>query len=145
VFDQEHFDLYRRYTRLRHPGGGMDTDEPAQYRGFLISPWADTRFVEFRKEGRLLAVAVTDVMNQGLSAVYTFFDPDEPRRSLGVYAVLWQIDYARREGLPWVYLGYWIAETAKMSYKTRYRPLEAYLGGEWRRLGGDDLARWLGL
>jgi arginine-tRNA-protein transferase len=145
VFEAEHFELYRRYTHSRHPGGGMDTDEPAQYRGFLISPWADTRFVEFRKEGRLLAVAVVDCMLQGLSAVYTFFDPHEPRRALGVNAVLWEIEYARQLGLPWVYLGYWINETRKMSYKTRYRPLEAYLSGEWRNLEGTELARWLGL
>jgi arginine-tRNA-protein transferase len=141
LFDPDHFELYRRYTRTRHPGGGMDSDEPAQYRGFLISAWAETRFVEFREGERLLAVAVTDVMDQGLSAVYTFFDPDEPRRGLGVNAVLWQIEYARRLGLPWVYLGYWISETPKMSYKTRYHPLEAWSAGEWHPLG-DEFARW---
>jgi arginine-tRNA-protein transferase len=140
VFDEEHFALYRRYTRLRHPGGGMDTDEPDQYRGFLISPWAETQFVEFRANGRLIAVSVIDCMAQGLSSVYTFFDPEEPRRGFGVYTILWQIEEAKRRGLPWVYLGYWIAETPKMAYKVRYRPLEALLNGQWLPLPDQDLA-----
>lgn len=134
TFEEEHFALYRRYTHARHPGGGMDSDSPSQYRQFLLSNWADTRFVEFRKDGRLLAVAVVDCLFDALSAVYTFFEPDERSRGLGVLAVLWQIGEARRLGLPWVYLGYLIEECPKMSYKVRYRPLEAFIKGSWQRL-----------
>ncbi len=134
VFDEEHFELYKRYTRGRHPGGGMDSDSPTQYRQFLLSTWSDTRCVEFRKEGRLLAVAVVDCLDDGLSAMYTFYDPDETWRGLGVLAVLWQIAEARRLELPWVYLGYFIEACPKMSYKLRYHPLEGFVQGSWRRL-----------
>lgn len=129
--DPGHFALYRRYMAHRHGGGGMDVEDPQQYRDFLISPWCDTRFVEFRLEQRLLAVAVVDCLPQGLSAVYTFFDPAESARGLGVQAVLWQVQEARRLNLPWVYLGYWIAESPKMAYKARYRPLEMFSSGRW--------------
>lgn len=133
-YEDEHFALYRRYIRSRHPGGGMDNDAPENYLSFISSPWSATRLYEFREEGRLLAVAVTDHLADGLSAVYTYFEPDEPRRSLGVFAVLWQVEHARRLGLAHVYLGYWIRETRKMAYKARFRPLEAFDGHRWRRL-----------
>lgn len=134
LFDEEHFELYKRYTKARHADGGMDSDSPTQYRQFLLASWADIRFVEFRKDGRLLAVAVVDCLHDALSAVYTFFEPAERSRGLGVLAVLWQIAEARRLGLPWVYLGYLIEECPKMAYKIRYRPLEAFVKGSWERL-----------
>lgn len=134
AFRSDHFDLYRRYVKARHAGGGMDVDDPSQYITFLNSSWCDTRFVEFRVHGRLLAVAVVDLLLQGLSAVYTFYDPDEERRSLGVYAVLWLVEEARRRRLPGVYLGYYIRECAKMSYKANYRPLEVFRDGIWQGL-----------
>jgi len=133
-FRQEHFDLYVHYVATRHPGGGMDEHDPDSYMDFLVAPWAETRFVEFREGDRLLAVSVVDLIADGFSAVYTFFAPDESRRGLGTYAILWQIDAARRYGLDYVYLGYWIAACAKMSYKADYRPCEVYQGGEWRVL-----------
>lgn len=123
-FDAEHFALYRRYLAQRHPGGGMDEHTPADYSAFLSSRWSRTLSVEFRLQERLLAVAIVDELDDALSAVYTFFEPDERHRSLGTFAILWQIEEARRRGLKSVYLGYWIAESPKMAYKNRFRPFE---------------------
>ncbi|HEB58656.1 MAG TPA: arginyltransferase [Gammaproteobacteria bacterium] len=136
-FEDEHYALYRRYIRARHPGGGMDQDSPEHYMSFITSPWSDTRLHEFRDAGRLLGVAVTDHLVNGLSAVYTFFDPDLPRRALGTYAVLWQIQHARVLGRKWLYLGYWIEETPKMAYKRRFRPAEYFDGHDWVALEED--------
>ncbi len=131
-FREEHFRLYRRYIRSRHPGGGMDDPDPERYVSFLTSPWSDTRFHEFRLGTRLMAVAVVDHMEQGISAVYTYFEPDVPERGLGIYAILRQIEAARCDGHPWVYLGYWIPECDKMRYKEQFRPFEVYRDGAWR-------------
>jgi len=133
-FREEHFNLYRRYISARHPGGGMDVSEPERYREFLLSTWSDTWCYEFRSESRLLAVAVIDRLSRGDSAVYTFYDPDHAERSLGRFAVLWQIAEARRLDLSWLYLGYWIQECPKMSYKSGYRPLEIFRDGLWQTL-----------
>ncbi len=133
-FQDQHFALYRRYQQGRHAGGGMDNPRPESYRDFLICDWTETLFVELRLAGRTLAVAVTDVLPRGLSAVYTFFDPDHSERGLGTYAVLWQIREARRRALPYVYLGYWIAGNRKMRYKTRFRPIEGLVHGRWQPL-----------
>lgn len=130
-FSQEHFDLYQRYQAMRHPGGGMDDPDPQKYINFLGSRHIDTVFYEMRWREKLLGLAVTDILPDGLSAVYTFFDPEETRRSLGVYAVLWQVEQAAAHQLPWLYLGYWIKECPKMSYKANYRPLEVFLNGHW--------------
>lgn len=105
---------------------------PEEYLDFLGSSWCDTVFVEFSAEDQLIAVAVVDRLNNALSAVYTFFDPDYSAFSPGVYAVLWQIDWARQLKMDWLYLGYWIGGCAKMNYKTDYRPLQMLLGQEWR-------------
>jgi arginine-tRNA-protein transferase len=139
-FQEEHFALYRRYQQGRHPGGEMDFDDPTEYaRACLESP-VDTRLITFRgpDEGRLLAVAVTDFLPTGLSAMYTFFDPDAARRSLGTYAILWQIRHARELDLPHVYLGYWVRESPKMAYKSRFRPSEVWSGYGWRELASPE-------
>lgn len=133
-FEQEHFDLYLRYQSHRHTGGGMDDPDPGKYTQFLIGAGIETVFYEFRLHGRLLALAVTDVLPDGLSAVYTFFDPTDSERGLGVYAILTQVERARARGLPYLYLGYWIRESPKMSYKTDYRPLEMFRKGRWERV-----------
>lgn len=132
VYAEEHYRLFCRYLDARHEEGGMANSSPEDYLGFLASEWSDTRFVEFRAQGQLLAVAVVDVLDGGLSAVYTFFDPQQTARGLGTLAVLWQIGEARRLGLEWVYLGFWIGDCRKMNYKERFRPLEALLDSEWR-------------
>lgn len=132
-FKEEHFKLYRKYISHRHSGGGMDNPDPEQYLSFLTSSWSDTVFFEFRLQQTLLAVAVVDNMEQGLSAVYTFFDPDHSQRSLGVLAILWEIQEVKQRGLSWLFLGYWIKECKKMSYKGAYRPLEILRDGVWKR------------
>lgn len=134
AYRDEHYALYMRYQRHRHPGGGMDETTPEQYLDFLTCDWSRTRFLEFRAGGRLLGVAVTDYLADALSAVYTFFDPDQAARSLGTFSILYQLDLAQRLGLDWLYLGYWIADCRKMAYKVRFRPLQGLRDGRWSRL-----------
>jgi arginine-tRNA-protein transferase len=136
--DTAHFNLYRRYLEARHPNGTMTGGDEADYAQFLFAPWCQTELLELRLGGRLLAVAVTDCVPDGLSAVYTFFDPDAGARSPGTLAILAQIDLARRRGLDWLYLGYWIGRCRTMRYKGDYRPLELLLDGAWRRFGSGD-------
>jgi leucyl-tRNA---protein transferase len=132
VFNEVHYQLFTRYQESRHAGGGMTGMSRRDYMGFLASTWSFSQFVEFRDGNeKLLGVAVMDRLHDGLSAVYTFFDPDESDRGVGTHAVLWQVSEVRRLGLPWLYLGYWIAESRKMSYKSRFRPLQALLGEDW--------------
>ena len=133
-WNAEHYELYRRYQACRHPGAGMDEDDQSQYAQFLLASHVTSRLLEFREpDGTLKIVAVIDVLQDGLSAVYTFFDPDDSG-SLGTYAVLWQLDYCRQQSLPWLYLGYWIEESRKMTYKTRFRPYQLLIKGRWEWL-----------
>lgn len=126
-FEEEHFELYRHYIDSRHGDGTMADPSPADFRSFLTAPWCETVFIEFRAKGELLAVAVSDVMPDAWSAVYAFFAPEAARRSLGVYCVLWQIDALARANRQFLYLGYWIEQCRKMSYKSEYRP-QQHLG-----------------
>jgi len=132
-FSRECFELYRRYLAERHSGGGMDNPNPEAFLDFLTATWSETQFHEMYLEERLVCVAVVDRLPLGLSAVYTFFDPDLRARSLGRFAILHQIERAQRLGLPWVYLGYWIRDNAKMRYKQEYQPLEYFIEGHWTR------------
>lgn len=129
----DHFRLYYRYINRRHQGGGMENPTREQFVEFLTSDWSDTVFYEFRCNEQLLAVSVTDHLLDGCSAVYTFFDPEQPHRSLGVYTILWQLGEVARLGLDWLYLGYMIDACQKMSYKREYRPQEHLIGKQWRR------------
>lgn len=137
-FNQEHFDLYRRYLRWRHAGGGMENPSPRDYMGFLTSRLIDTCFYEFRDGNALVGVAATDCLPDSLSAVYTFYDPHQLHRGIGAYAVLWQVAEAVRRGLSWTYLGYWINACEKMQYKRQYRPLEIFRQGHWIRVDRLD-------
>lgn len=139
-YTDERFDLYRRYLQWRHPDGGMDDAQPEDFSRFLYTHWSPTRFVEFRADGRLLAVAVSDLCESGLSAVYTYYDPAELERGLGTYAILRQIEIARDHGLPHVYLGFWIAGHAKMDYKIRFRPIEILRNGRWLEYRPDAVS-----
>lgn len=133
IFQREHYALYQRYITHRHAGGSMENPDPDSYLEFLTAQWSETTFYEFRVDSRLLAVAVVDHLDDGLSAVYTFFDPHETRRSLGRLAILKEIEIARALQVRWLYLGYWISACHKMSYKTEYRPLEYFRAGQWHR------------
>ena len=130
----EQLDLYRRYLQARHPQGGMDGHGAAEFDQFLVGSWTHGRFLELRADGRLLAVAATDLAEGALSAVYTFYDPDEDARGLGTLAILHQVRWALRDGRAHLYLGYWIDGHGKMDYKRRFRPLEAFDGRRWHPL-----------
>jgi len=134
----EYYDLYQRYQRARHPDGGMDNDDRDAYQTFLLQSHVDTLLVEFRDEGVLRMISVIDLLSDGLSSVYTFFDPDIPRARFGVYNVLWQIELCRKLELKYVYLGYWIENSRKMSYKTQYQPAEGLQNGLWTKLAASS-------
>lgn len=133
VYNEKHFELYKDYINSRHQGGGMENPSPEDYLKFLTSSWSSTVFYEFILESQLAAVSVVDQLHDSLSAVYTFFDPQKANRGLGNYAILWLIKEAQKLQLPWLYLGYYIPNCAKMSYKDRYRPIEAFIQGKWRK------------
>lgn len=142
----EHVALYQRYLGARHAGGGMDGHGAAEFDQFLVGSWSEGRFIELRERavggsGKLMAVAVTDVVEGALSAVYTFYDPDFAERGLGTLAILKQIEWARSTGRTYLYLGYWIDSHQKMDYKRRFRPLEGFDGREWRELGPREAER----
>lgn len=134
LFDEAHYRLYRRYQAARHAGGGMDQDDREQFRGFLLQSRVDSALLEYSLGGEVVMVSLLDRLLDGLSAVYTFYEPELARRSLGTFGVLTQVRLARDMGLPYLYLGYWIAASTKMAYKRGYRPLEAFVEGQWRPL-----------
>jgi leucyl-tRNA---protein transferase len=134
AFNTEHYALYLRYQRQRHRGGGMDQDSREQYQHFLLHSNVSTDLFEFRDGGILRMVSLVDRLADGLSSVYAFFDPSIRGASYGTFNVLWQIERCRALGLPYVYLGYWIAESRKMAYKATFRPVEGLRNGAWSRL-----------
>lgn len=133
-FTERYYELYAHYIEARHADGDMYPPSREQFASFLVDGATDSWFLEILDQGRLVGLAAIDQLDEGLSAIYTVFDPAYEQRSLGTFAVLWQIEEARRLGLPYLYLGYWIAECSKMNYKTRFRPIEALQEGHWQTM-----------
>ncbi|WP_298725255.1 arginyltransferase [uncultured Ferrovibrio sp.] len=132
---REHYQVFRRYVTARHEGGGMADMEFADYRAMVEDSPVRSGLTEFRcLDGRLFGVCLIDEMSDGVSLVYSFFDPDFERRSPGSFIILWHVQNAADLGQPYVYLGYWIAESRKMAYKSRFQPLEALTSDGWRRI-----------
>ena len=131
LVSDEYFDIYQRYITERHADGDMHPASIEQFESFLVEGRPEARFFNFRDGQELVAVAVADELNDGLSAIYTFFDPDTDQRAPGVYAILWLIEETRRRGLEYLYLGYWIKQCQKMNYKMDYKPIELYVNNTW--------------
>ena len=131
LFTDENFALYKTYLSVQHAGGEMDNPTEKDFSNFLINDWSDTVFLESRLNKRLVSVAVTDIVLDGLSAVYTFYSPEERKRSLGNLSILCQIELCRKLDLPYLYLGYWISGCKKMEYKNEFGPLEYFYDNRW--------------
>lgn len=137
----EQFHLFQRYQQSRHSDGDMASMSFYDYRAMVEDTPIETFIVEFRDQmDHLISACLTDKLGDGFSAVYSFFMPEMERLSLGTYAILWLIERARMSGLSYVYLGYWVPESRKMAYKSRFKPSEVLVGGSWRRLSTDDPA-----
>lgn len=136
ISSDEYYTLYQQYINSRHQDGDMYPPSKEQYESFLTREWDITKFFCFRQKEQILAIAVVDFLTQGLAAVYTYFDTtsEAERRSLGSYAILWEIQKAKELGLAYVYLGYWIKDCQKMNYKIDYRPLELLINNRWTRI-----------
>lgn len=137
-YHPQHYALYLRYQAQRHCGGGMDRDSREQYRHFLLQSNVNSSLVEFHENGQLRMVSIIDELPDGISSVYTFFDPDVPGVSFGTHNILWQVQQCRALGLPYLYLGYWIKQNRKMDYKANFQPLQGLIDGQWRLLDGNE-------
>jgi len=138
IFSDEHYDLYLRYQAFKHPGGSMENFGETEYEEFLCKSFGNSVMYETRLNEKLLAVSVTDIFSDALSAVYTFFDPEYSARSLGKFSVLQQIKAAQNRGKKHLYLGYYIKNSVKMAYKANFMPIEMLVEGEWRCYTKDD-------
>ncbi|WP_430230913.1 arginyltransferase [Nitrosomonas communis] len=137
-YHPDHYRLYRRYQVKRHTSGGMDYDSRDQYCNFLLQSNVDSKLVTFHENNQLRMISIIDQLPDGFSSVYTFFDPDILNASFGTFNILWQIEQCRMKNLPFLYLGYWIGETRKMSYKTNFQPLQRLFDGQWQAFSNSS-------
>ncbi|WP_171228133.1 arginyltransferase [Ruegeria sp. HKCCA4008] len=136
----EQYELFRRYLDTRHADGGMADMDVFEFAAMIEETPIRSRVVEYAdpETGDLIAVSLTDVLDDGLSMVYSFYDPNQPQNSLGTYMILDHIEIAREAGLPFIYLGYWVPGSPKMGYKAKFSGLEAYVQGEWQKIKDPD-------
>jgi arginyl-tRNA--protein-N-Asp/Glu arginylyltransferase len=132
IFNEEHYGLYVNYQNIRHPSNMAGEDKFADYNDFLIKSNVNSKLVEFRLNDQLKIVTIIDIVNDGISAVYTFYDCSNQKLSLGTISILWLIDYCKDKNLDFLYLGYWINESQKMKYKTNFNPYELLIDGVWQ-------------
>ncbi|MCG7492055.1 arginyltransferase [Thalassobius sp. Cn5-15] len=137
---EEQFDLFRRYLDSRHSDGGMADMDVFEFAAMVEETPIRTRVIEYvdRDSGKLVAVCLTDLLDDGTSMVYSFYDPERRADSLGTYVILDHIEISREAGLPHVYLGYWVPGSAKMGYKSNFSGLEVFRGGEWETFQGEE-------
>jgi arginine-tRNA-protein transferase len=137
---EEQYDLFRDYLDARHADGGMADMDVFEFAAMIEETPIRSRVVEYARvdDGKLIGVSLTDVLVDGLSMVYSFYTPDEPKRSLGTHMILDHIEIAREAGLPYVYLGYWVPGSQKMGYKAKFSGLEVYIGGQWQKMTNPD-------
>ena len=133
-FEQEHFDMYYSYQQHRHSGSSMCDDDTSKYLSFIESSYSRSKFLCFRLNGKLIGITVLDQFDGGISAVYTFFDPEYSNRSIGTYAILYALKLSKVHNIPFVYLGYWIEGSPKMNYKRKFKPLQGYIDRQWQQL-----------
>ncbi|WP_293006635.1 arginyltransferase [Nitrosomonas sp.] len=138
-YQAAHYALYQRYQSKRHLGGGMDNDCREQYHNFLLQSYVNSRLVEFHEAGQLRMISIIDILPDGISSVYTFYDADIAHASFGTYNIVWQIEQCRELGLDYLYLGYWIKENQKMRYKANFQSLEVLINGRWQLLDGNNI------
>lgn len=133
---EDQYELFRTYLDSRHADGGMADMDVFEFAAMIEETPIRSRVVEYLDPARsgLIGVSLTDVLSDGLSMVYSFYAPDEPKRSLGTYMILDHIEIARDAGLPYVYLGYWVPGSQKMGYKSNFSGLEVYIGGRWQKV-----------
>jgi len=130
-FKQEHFELYLKYQKARHPNSSMCDDDPHKYISFINSKFSRSKFLCLYSNEELIAISVVDQFDGGVSAVYTFFEPEQSARSIGTFVILYLVKLSRTRKIPYVYLGYWIEQSSKMSYKSNFQPLEGYIDRNW--------------
>jgi len=132
-FDEAYFALYKAYQIARHEGNAQE-ETAEQYRNFLVQSNVDSLLISFTLNGVLKIVSVVDIVEDGVSAVYTFYDTADTKASYGTYSIMWLIDWCKQLKLPYLYLGYWIKNSQKMAYKENFGPQEALIDGEWLKI-----------
>jgi arginine-tRNA-protein transferase len=137
-YHPDHYALYLHYQMQRHCGGNMDHDSREQYQNFLLQSNINSKLVEFHENGQLRIISIIDELPDGISSVYTFFDPDSQGTSFGTHSILWQIQQCRTRGLPYLYLGYWIKASRKMEYKANFKPIQGLINRKWQLLEANE-------